>query len=40
LNRHLYLGATYNFDHRDSSGAAATTSYSRNIVLLRVSTQL
>jgi hypothetical protein len=40
LNRHLYLGATYSFDHRDSSGAAATNSYSRNIFLLRISTQL
>jgi hypothetical protein len=42
LNRHLYLGATYNYDHRDPSGSASSflQAYSRNIFMLRLSTQL
>jgi hypothetical protein len=40
LNRHLYLGMNYSFQHRDSSGAAAINSYDNNILMLRLSTQL
>jgi hypothetical protein len=40
LDRHLYLGATYDFEHRDSSGAQAINQFSRNIFMLRISTQL
>ena len=40
LNRNLYLGASYTYEHRDSSGAQATNPFTRNIFLLRVSTQL
>lgn len=40
LNRYLYLGANYTFEHRDSSGTAAINPFSRNIFMLRISTQL
>ncbi|HLJ62930.1 MAG TPA: outer membrane beta-barrel protein, partial [Stellaceae bacterium] len=40
INRYLYVGATYDFSHRESSGGAATTPYTRDIIMLRVSTQL
>ena len=39
LNRNLYLGATYTFEHRDSSGAQAINQFTRNIFMLRASTQ-
>jgi hypothetical protein len=39
LNRNLYLGATYAFERRLSSGAESVNPYSRNIVMLRASTQ-
>ena len=39
LNRNLYLGATYTFEHRDSSGAQAINQFNRNIFMLRASTQ-
>jgi hypothetical protein len=40
LNRNLYLGANYTFERRISSGAAGIGPFSRNIFMLRVSTQL
>lgn len=40
LNRNLYLGLTYSFLNRSSSGSHAVNSYSQNIFLLRISTQL
>jgi hypothetical protein len=40
LNRYLYLGANYTYERRDSSGTAAATPFTRNIFLVRVSTQL
>ncbi len=40
LNRNVYLGLTYTFSRRISSGAAQTTPYSQNIVLLRLGTQI
>jgi len=40
LNRHLYVGANYFFERRNSTGSAAINPYSRNIFLLRISTQL
>lgn len=40
LNRHLYLGATYSFQHRSSSGTDAINPFSQNIFMLRLSTQL
>ncbi len=40
LNRYLYLGGSYVFERRYSSGAAAINAFSRNIFMLRVSTQL
>jgi hypothetical protein len=40
LNRNLYLGATVAREHRSSSGAAAVNAFTRNIFLVRVSTQL
>lgn len=40
LNRNLYLGVTWNYYKRNSSGAFATTGYSQNIFLLRLSTQI
>ncbi len=40
MNRNLYLGASYTFQRRDSSGAAAGVPYTQNILMLRLSTQL
>jgi hypothetical protein len=40
LNRYLYLGADYLYEHRESSGSAATNPFDRNIFMLRLSTQL
>ena len=40
LRREIYLGATYTYSHRDSHGAQATGSFSRNILMLRIATQL
>jgi len=40
LNRNLYLGANYTFERRISSGASAIGPFSRNIFMLRLSTQL
>jgi hypothetical protein len=40
LNQYLYLGADYTYEHRDSSGSAATTPFDRDIFMLRLSTQL
>ncbi len=40
MNRYLYLGLSWTFQRRDSTGAQQTTSYSQNIFLLRISTQL
>lgn len=39
LNRNLYLGGFYNYQQRSSSGTVATTRYTQNSVLLRLSTQ-
>jgi hypothetical protein len=40
LNRNLYLGASYAFTRRDSTGSAATGSFSRSLAQLRLGTQL
>ena len=40
LNRNLYLGANYTYERRISSGAAGIGPFSRNIFLVRLSTQL
>lgn len=40
LNRYLYLGGTYTFQKVDSSGQAAMIPFTRNIFMLRLSTQL
>jgi hypothetical protein len=40
MNRNLYLGFTWTFQRRDSSGTQSTTGYSQNIFLLRLSTQI
>src|SRR5579875_3702247 len=40
MNRYLYLGLNYNYAHRQSSGAQATTPFSDNILMLRLATQL
>ncbi len=40
LNRYLYLGGTYVFERRYSSGANAINAFSRNIFMVRISTQL
>ena len=40
FNRYLYLGANYTFQHVDSTGTSAMTPFTRNIILLRLSTQL
>jgi hypothetical protein len=40
LNRNLYVGANYTFERRISSGSAGIGPFSRNIVMLRLSTQL
>ena len=39
LNRNLYLGGSYNYQQRISSGSAATTPYRQNMFLVRLSTQ-
>lgn len=39
LNRNLYLGATCTFEHRESTGTQAANPFSRNIFMLRASTQ-
>jgi hypothetical protein len=39
LNPNLYLGGSYSFQQRTSSGAAAGTPYSQSILMLRVSAQ-
>jgi len=40
VRREIYLGASYTFAHRDSSGAFAGQSFSQNIFMLRLATQL
>lgn len=40
LSRYLYLGANYSIEHRDSTGTAAITPFTRDIVMLRLSSQL
>jgi hypothetical protein len=40
LSRNLYLGASYTYSHRDSSGGNAINPFTRNLVMLRISTQL
>jgi hypothetical protein len=40
VRRELYLGGSYTFSHRDSSGAQAGQPYSQNIFMLRIATQL
>jgi hypothetical protein len=40
LRRDLYLGASYTYGHRDSSGMQAGSPYSQNIFMLRLATQL
>lgn len=40
LNRHLYLGASYSFQRRSSSGSSAIGAFTQNIFMLRLSTQL
>jgi hypothetical protein len=39
LNRNLYLGASYTYTRRNSSGAAQTNPFSRNLFLVRLGTQ-
>jgi hypothetical protein len=39
LNRNLYLGGSYAYQQRTSSGSAAGIPYSQSIVMLRLSTQ-
>jgi hypothetical protein len=39
LNRNLYLGGTYTYQQRTSSGTAAGTPYTQSILMLRLSTQ-
>jgi len=40
LNRNLYIGPSYVFQHRESDGSSAINPFTRNIFLLRLSTQL
>lgn len=40
FTRNLYLGASYTYTNRDSSGSAATGEFSRNLVLLQLGAQL
>jgi hypothetical protein len=40
MNRFVYLGFSYSYAHRSSGGTQATTPYSDNILMLRLSTQL
>jgi hypothetical protein len=39
LNRNLYVGGSYTYQQRSSSGTALGAPYAQNIVMLRVSTQ-
>jgi len=39
VNRNLYLGGTYTYQQRSSSGTAAGSPYAQSIVMLRVSAQ-
>jgi hypothetical protein len=39
MNRYLYLGFSYSHSHRESGGAQATTPYTDNLVMVRLSTQ-
>jgi hypothetical protein len=39
LNRNLYLGGSFTYQQRISGGTAATTPYTQNILMLRLSTQ-
>jgi hypothetical protein len=40
LNRYLYLSLDYIYEQRESSGSAAINPFARNIIMLRLSTQL
>lgn len=40
LNRNLYLGASYTFTERTSGGTASTQAFTRNLVLIRLGSQL
>jgi hypothetical protein len=40
VRRELYLGASYTFAHRDSSGAQPGHSFTQNVIMLRIATQL
>ena len=40
VRRELYLGASYTYSHRDSSGPQAGSPFSENIFMLRIATQL
>jgi hypothetical protein len=40
MNRYLYLGFTYGFAHRESTGAQAINPFNDNVFMLRLSTQL
>lgn len=40
MNRYFYLGASYSHSHRESGGAQATTPYSDNLIMIRLSSQL
>jgi hypothetical protein len=40
VRRELYLGGSYTFSHRDSSGAQAGQPFTQNIFMLRIATQL
>jgi len=39
VNRNLYLGGTYTYQQRSSTGTAAGSPYAQSIVMLRVSAQ-
>jgi hypothetical protein len=40
LNRNLYIGPSYQFQRLNSSGTNAFAPFTRNIIMLRLSTQL
>jgi hypothetical protein len=40
LNRNLYLGASYDYTRRNSSGPAQINPFTRNLFLIRLGTQL
>lgn len=40
LTRHFYFGGDYTLQHRESNGSAATNPFTRNIFMIRLSTQL